>query len=282
MSLIKILNEKMFFKKAQLESLFRPSGLSILFIIEGIIELEINSEPVTFEKEHLILISPKNIYKLKHYTESLKMCILIHDRKAIREIINFDFNRYDVYQTIYAEKNHNVFKPGNIAFHQMLQQVNLLDYYNQKSDTTSWQNKIITNVFLSIIYILIDSLIANFGDEDRVTSRKEEITIQFIDSVYLNFRSEKNLKFYAGQQNISIKYLSICVKETTGTPPTTFIANALINEAKTLLLSSDKMVSTISDELGFSDQYSFGKFFKKHTDLSPSHYRKKNFLIHTI
>src|SRR5699024_8559545 len=174
MPLINILNEKMFFKKAQLASLFKLSGFSILFIIEGIIEMEINGEPVVFEKEHLVLISPNNIYKLKYYNEYLKMCILVHDRKTIREIINFDFNRYDVYQTIYAEKNHNVFKPGNIAFHQMLQQVNLLDYYNQKSDTTSWQNKIITNVFLSIIYILIDSLTEDFRDEDQVTSRKEE------------------------------------------------------------------------------------------------------------
>src|SRR5699024_4791511 len=282
MTLINILNEKMFFKKAQLESLFKPSGFSILFIIEGIIELEINGEPVVFEKEHLVLISPHNIYKLKYYNESLRMCILIHDRKAIREMINFDFNRYDVYQTIYAEKNHNVFKPGKEAFEQMLQQVNLLDYYNKKSDTTFWQNKIITNVYLSIIYILIDSLIEYFRDEDQITSRKEEITIQFIDSVYLNFKSNKNLKFYADQQNISIKYLSICVKETTGSSPTTFISNALVNDAKTLLLSTDKMVSTISDELGFSDQYSFGKFFKKHTQLSPRYYRKKNFLIDTI
>jgi len=282
MPLIKIFNEKLFFEKAQRESLFRPSGFSILFITEGDIELEINGEPVIFDKEHLVLISPRNIYKLKNYNESLKMHIVIHNRAAIREIINFDFNRYEVYQTIYAEKNHNIFKPSKIAFEQMLQQVNLLDYYNKKSNTTPWQNKIITNLFLSIIYILIDSLIENFHDEDLVTSRKEEITIQFIDAVYLNFRSEKNLKFYAGQQNISIKYLSICVKETTGTPPTTFIANALINEAKTLLLSTDKMVSTISDELGFSDQYSFGKFFKKHTHLSPNHYRKKNFLVDTI
>src|SRR5690625_3355290 len=126
MPLIKIFNEKLFFEKAQRESLFRPSGFSILFITEGDIELEINGEPVIFDKEHLVLISPRNIYKLKNYNESLKMHIVIHNRAAIREIINFDFNRYEVYQTIYAEKNHNIFKPSKIAFEQMLQQVNLL------------------------------------------------------------------------------------------------------------------------------------------------------------
>src|SRR5690625_341699 len=92
MPLIKIFNEKLFFEKAQRESLFRPSGFSILFITEGDIELEINGEPVIFDKEHLVLISPRNIYKLKNYNESLKMHIVIHNRAAIREIINFDFN----------------------------------------------------------------------------------------------------------------------------------------------------------------------------------------------
>src|SRR5690625_7780588 len=96
MPLIKIFNEKLFFETAQRESLFRPSGFSILFITEGDIELEINGEPVIFDKEHLVLISPRNIYKLKNYNESLKMHIVIHNRAAIREIINFDFNRYEV------------------------------------------------------------------------------------------------------------------------------------------------------------------------------------------
>jgi AraC-like DNA-binding protein len=122
----------------------------------------------------------------------------------------------------------------------------------------------------------MDSLVEKLNSETKLNTRKEEITLRFIELVSIHFRTEKELSFYAEKLNISIKYLFICVKETTNTPPTEFIANALLNESKTLLLSTKNTISIIASALSFSDQYAFGKFFKKQTGLSPKNYRSKN------
>lgn len=93
---------------------------------------------------------------------------------------------------------------------------------------------------------------------------------------------KKELSFYAESLLISVKYLSNCVREITKSPPTSFIADALMNEAKVILLHPNNTGGMIAGELGFSDQYSFGKFFKKHTRLSPLNFRKRNHLIDPI
>lgn len=285
MPLIKILTEKDFFKNAKEGSLLRPSGNSVIFLINGHIQIEINGNPVSYKNKHIILISTNNIYKLIHFTNTLKMYILIYDREITREKIHFNFSRYDVYQIINTEKNQNIFKLEKITFDQTIELVKLLDYHiNQDIKKSSFQEHIIITLFTTIIYYLMDSLVKKLHSETKLNTRKEEITILFIEMVSEHFKTEKELSFYAEKLHISIKYLSISVKETTNTPPTIFIANTLLNEAKVLLLSTKKTISIIAAELNFSDQYAFGKFFKKHTDLSPRNYRNRNktTLIDTI
>ncbi|HEY9221003.1 MAG TPA: helix-turn-helix domain-containing protein [Lutibacter sp.] len=277
MQLIKILTEKDFFKKAKEGYLLRPSGNSVIFLINGLIEMEINGKPISYENEHIILISKKNIYKLIRFTDTLKMYILIHHREITREKIHFNFSRYDVYQIINAEKNQNIFKLEKVAFNQTVGLVKFLDYHiNHNTKKSSFQEQIIIALFTTIIYTLMDSLVEKLNSETKLNTRREEITLRFIELVSIHFRTEKELSFYAEKLHISIKYLFICVKETTDTPPTEFIANALLNESKTLLLSTKNTISIIASALSFSDQYAFGKFFKKQTGLSPKNYRSKN------
>ena len=113
-------------------------------------------------------------------------------------------------------------------------------------------------------------------------TRKEEIAMRFIELASLHYKEEKELQFYADQLSISIKYLSNAVRSITHVPPTQFLAASLMDEAKLLLLNSNLAIRAISDRLGFSDQYAFGKFFKKHTGLSPRNFKQQNILVSTI
>jgi AraC-like DNA-binding protein len=47
-----------------------------------------------------------------------------------------------------------------------------------------------------------------------------------------------------------------------------------MTEAKILLRNPSLSIQQIADQLNFSDQSSFGKFFKKHHRMSPLEYRK--------
>jgi AraC-like DNA-binding protein len=61
--------------------------------------------------------------------------------------------------------------------------------------------------------------------------------------------------------------------------PLLIIQNRVILEAKRLLYYTDKSAKEIAFELGFEDAAYFSNFFKKHTSLSPSLFKKQKLSI---
>ena len=105
-------------------------------------------------------------------------------------------------------------------------------------------------------------------------SRKQEVVLHFLKNVGEHFLEQKEVTYYAGQQRITSRHLSAVLKEVTGNTAGQIIAAFVMKEAKAQLSSSDKSLYEIAMDLKFSDQYSFGHFFKKHSGESPSAYRK--------
>ena len=68
----------------------------------------------------------------------------------------------------------------------------------------------------------------------------------------------------------------ICVSPVTRIPsPLRIIHERIEAEAKRLLLYSQKSAKEITEILGFEDQATFSRFFKKMTGESVSEYRKR-------
>jgi AraC family transcriptional regulator, transcriptional activator of pobA len=74
--------------------------------------------------------------------------------------------------------------------------------------------------------------------------------------------------------NIHVNHLNRSVKEMTGKTTSVLIADRLLQEAKILLVQSKWNVSEISFALGFNEVTHFNNFFKKHTQQSPTQFRK--------
>lgn len=73
---------------------------------------------------------------------------------------------------------------------------------------------------------------------------------------------------------ISRSRLSTKFKEESGIKLSDFITAQKIEEAKRLLLYSDKNINTIGSFLGFASQSHFSLVFKKHTGKTPGEYRE--------
>lgn len=104
--------------------------------------------------------------------------------------------------------------------------------------------------------------------------RKESITMRFLELVEHDFKKNRSLGHYAKKLNLSSKYVSNCVRETTGMSPTDFIAKTTIVFIRRQLIQTSSTLAELADQLNFSDAYSFGKFFKKHSGYSPGKFRK--------
>jgi AraC-like DNA-binding protein len=97
---------------------------------------------------------------------------------------------------------------------------------------------------------------------------------QFLQLLFDHAKEQHAVTFYAGKLFITPQYLSLILKELTGKSANKWIEDALIVEAKVLLKMPQTTVQQVADKLNFSDQSTFGKFFKKHIGLSPMEYRK--------
>lgn len=88
-----------------------------------------------------------------------------------------------------------------------------------------------------------------------------------------HYKQEHYIAFYARELSISPSYLSRIIRKTTGKTAAYFITGLLHAEACRLLLHTDLPIQAIADELNFSDQSAFGKFFKANAGVSPQLYR---------
>lgn len=105
-------------------------------------------------------------------------------------------------------------------------------------------------------------------------TRKEELLNQFLEMLFAHCKEEHQVSFYADKLCISPQYLSLILKELTGRSASKWIDDALMTEAKILLKSPNITIQQVANILNFSDQSTFGKFFKKHKRMSPLEYRK--------
>jgi AraC-like DNA-binding protein len=96
-----------------------------------------------------------------------------------------------------------------------------------------------------------------------------------VDSYYLDKLNElPSVHYFAQKLNLSTNYLGDLVKHTTGKTASEIIQDKIITEAKIQLKSTDKTIAEIAYNLGFEYPTYFSRLFKKHTEKTPSQFRK--------
>lgn len=105
-------------------------------------------------------------------------------------------------------------------------------------------------------------------------TRQELIASEFLFSLGQQYLIHRNVAYYAEKAGLTPRHFSLLVREQTGRTPMEWITLVTISHAKRLLLQPDTQVKAVSDSLGFPEQFTFRKYFKKHTGLSPTEFRK--------
>ena len=106
-------------------------------------------------------------------------------------------------------------------------------------------------------------------------NRKGQLFKKFIHLVHTNCTAQRDVAFYAEQLCISTRYLSAITKEVGQISAKEIIDEFLTLEIKVALQSTNLSLKEIADRYNFPDQSFFGRYFKKHTGMSPKEYRAK-------
>lgn len=128
--------------------------------------------------------------------------------------------------------------------------------------------------FLKLLLIECNNICAvNPTDSDSENSG-DTIIRDFKHAVDSHYKKEHSAIYYADSLHVTADHLSRILKSKIGKTAKEYIQARIITEAKRLLYFTDLSTKEIGYELGFNEPANFSAFFKKCTELSPSHFKK--------
>ncbi|MFP3596730.1 helix-turn-helix domain-containing protein [Chryseobacterium sp. SIMBA_029] len=268
---VEIFTQENIFERISADKPFRPDNPAFIFIKTGTIKLRQHFSDLELSANMFMVTDPQTVYEMVSVSDDFQSRMVSYKREFI-SALSLKFNRLIAYRYFRQQMNKGVpFQEDEMEI--VWKSVNFLKFILDSSTEMIYKQEIVESLFSVFIYQMAGIISNEDNNSMSQMSRQEEIVFLFLTDLSEYHLSERTVEFYAQRQSITTRHLSSVVKTITGKSASQIIAVIVMNEAKVLLNSSKKPVSEISSILGFSDQYSFSHFFKKHLALSPVQYR---------
>lgn len=251
---------------------FRTNGYGVIMVLSGKISLQLNLLTYEVGENEMIFTLPNTVIQLRGHSKELEIIIFGFTLGYLLEHI---LNKNDVNTMIFLLAKETVKINCNLSQARNLRL--LLEFLESKMNTQDLYDKETNNLgFNLLLHELAGIYRTERSTHKMVLNRQEDLTLRFFKVLEDNFKKERNVSFYANVLNVSPGHLSKVLKEVSGKSALQLIADILTLEAKVLLSNGELSIAQIAEALDFSDQSTFGKFFKKSTGLSPLQYRRLN------
>jgi AraC family transcriptional regulator, transcriptional activator of pobA len=270
---VEIFTQHNIFERIAVDKPFRPDNPAFIFIKTGTIKLKQSFRDLELSANMFMVTDPETVYEMISISDDFQSRMVSYKREFI-SALSLKFNRLITYR--YFRQQMNIGVPFHADEMEVVwKSVNFLKYILDSETEMTYKKEIVEHLFSVFCYQMTGIISKEDSNAMNQMSRQEEIVFVFLNDVAKYHNKERNVEYYAARQSITTRHLSSVIKSVTGKPASEIIALIVINEAKVLLNSSNKPVSEISGMLGFSDQYSFSHFFKKHLGESPTQYRNQ-------
>lgn len=128
---------------------------------------------------------------------------------------------------------------------------------------------------LNLKYLLITNFASNKNEKDKHADRKHlkqlEIVVEYLKEHY---KDNPSLKETASACGYSEAYLSRLFHSITGQTFLDFKRNLCLEKAISLMDTTDKTITEIAYESGFSNVKSFRNYFQLTMNINPTHYKR--------
>jgi AraC-like DNA-binding protein len=255
-----------------LDHVQRVNYYSIIWIQEGSGEAIIESEKYAYSDNQIYACSPYQpfMFSCKEETKGIILnfhpnffCIHKHHTDISCDGVLFN----NVYDYPFIEVQDGEANSLNWIIEEMMKDIN--------QDGLAVNEAILS--YLKLFLINCSRIKKNLYPEAEPSDHKKEesqLIKKLKKTIETHFRTLHSPKEYANLLHISPNALSKMVKQTFSKTLSTLIAERIVVEAKRELFLTNKTIEEIAYELGYEDPFYFSRFFKKHTQISPSVYRK--------
>lgn len=103
--------------------------------------------------------------------------------------------------------------------------------------------------------------------------RENNIMVRFMFLLFEKYNRHRQVAYYAEALHLSANHFTRIIKKISRRTPSEWIAVVTINHAKKLLRQPETSIKEVAQQLNFPEQFTFRKYFKQHTRMSPSDYR---------
>mgnify|MGYP000904176903 CR=1 FL=1 len=244
-------------------------SIEILFVLKGAIKVGIETETNILNKREIEIINANEVYWVKSV-----------DKDNLVLIINIDpnfFERYydDAKETFFYTDSSNKVDQEDEKYYILRKYLSIL-LFEVVSKIDDYEDKIEENL-LEMMYHLLNNFHYLFYEGENLEEDEEQLEryhriVKYLSNNYMN---KVSLQDIAEKEFLSSQYLSYKIKDTFGLGFNEYLNQIRVEESTKLLLDTDRSISDISEEVGFSHVRYYNKHFKIHYNMTPLQYRKK-------
>ncbi len=213
----------------------------------------IDFEEYKIKPDRIFLMQPKQVHNWSYAKASKGFTLVIANHLINRENI-------DLFNTVFIDLPVEAKSNLNQLFNNLIEEFNKNDHLSEAI------------VYSGISYLL--NQLKRFALEPKFSEKtKPETALKFSKLISETLSQNLSINDYADRLNItSEKLVEVCQK-SYGQSPKAMILDKKITEAKRLLYFTDKSVSEVAYQLGFTDSSYFSRLFKQKAKLSPSDFK---------
>ncbi len=233
----------------------------------GTTEITYDNVNVTQIDSFLVFQAPGLIYSF-HRDRSANGFLLYFKKDCLsffRPEFESEFPFFNILHTNFYKLNRAKFRDFIPYFEEVFAA------YENSADK---EHRIASVKRLTLLYQLKDYTSSFSQWEEAFTSPQQILLQKFIQWVNNFYIEKRTVEEYARMLHVTPNHLSQSIKSVSGKNALSFISDRLLAEAKSLILFTAFSMTEIAYRLNFSDPANFGKFFRKHTALTPLEFIK--------
>lgn len=217
-----------------------------------------------FEKYNVSVIFPNHSIKKISKTDDYMATLIVVNAAMLNDpmlnIINQMRYRYEPYPCVKLDK------------HEYGEIMNVVELMRETVLINLSDRRILLSRQLEFLLRLLGCYRKNKLNE---TSPDKHVSMQFHFDLQKHVHQHRDVEFYANLACLSPKYFSAVIKQETGYNAVYWIRKHIIADAKMLLhIRHDLSIQAVSDMLGFDEQTTFSRYFKRDTGMSPTEFRR--------
>ena len=245
---------------------------SFIVVEEGMAHYILNYKEYNVQKGDMLLFSPNMLVSLTGCTDDFRCMNLMCERSLFEHMLSSNpaFQTYSYYFCRTDTPVIQLKQEMQTAILKCMEQIRMAII-----SRNTYQKEIIQILVYTCMLLVLEVI------EERVSSlpvslgRTERLFHDFMALVVAHYKREHYINFYASRLSVTTTYLSRIIRRQTGKTAAYFLGGMLYAEACRLLTRTDYTAQQIAEELNFSDQSAFGKFFKSKAGVSPHIFRLK-------